>query len=142
MSSTDKDKIFKEKVIPIMDKVREDLQSKQADEYREHAFSLGGLFAGAAGPDGGMSATAAYNDTIYYTGKWNTKTTEDYIGMVKAELKRQHIAVDDSIEKMMIDKMVNDRIPKSSIDYIIKKSAQKTIFHLPQEARKSPLEVA
>ena len=57
MSSTDKDKIFKEKVIPIMDKVREDLQSKQADEYREHAFSLGGLFAGAAGPDGGMSAT-------------------------------------------------------------------------------------
>lgn len=141
MSSTDKDKIFKEKVIPIMDKVREDLQSKQADEYREHAFSLGGLFAGAAGPDGGMSATAAYNDTIYYTGKWNTKTTEDYIGMVKAELKRQHIAVDDSIEKMMIDKMVNDRIPKSSIDYIIKKSAQKTIFHLPQEIRKSPLEV-
>lgn len=141
MSSTDKDKIFKEKVIPIMNKVREDLQSKQADEYREHAFSLGGLFAGAAGPDGGMSATAAYNDTIHYTGKWNTKTTEDYICMVKDELKRQHITVDDSIEKMMIDKMINDRIPKSSIEYINKKSAQKTIFHLPQETRKSPLDM-
>ena len=140
MSSTNYDKIFKEKVIPIMDKVRNDLQYKQADEYRKHAFSLGGLFAGAVGPDGGMSATAAYNDTINYTGKWNTKTTEDYIDMVKDELKRQHIMVDESIEKMMIDKMISDRIPKSSIDYIITKSAQQTIFYLPQEVRKSPLE--
>ena len=140
MSSTNYDKIFKEKVIPIMDKVRNDLQYKQADEYRKHAFSLGGLFASAVGPDGGMSATAAYNDTINYTGKWNTKTTEDYIDMVKDELKRQHIMVDESIEKMMIDKMISDRIPKSSIDYIITKSTQQTIFYLPQEVRKSPLE--
>ena len=140
MSSTNYDKIFKEKVIPIMDKVRNDLQDKQADEYRKHAFSLGGLFAGAVGPDGGMSATAAYNDTINYTGKWNTKTTENYIDMVKDELKRQHIIVDESIEKMMIDKMISDRFPKSSIDYIITKSAQQSIFYLPQEVRKSPLE--
>lgn len=140
MSSKNNDKIFKEKVIPIMDKVRNDLQNKQADEFREHTFSLGGLFAAAAGPDGGMSATAAFNDTINHTGKWNTKTTEDYIGMVKEELERQQINVDESIEIMMIEKMIDDRIPKSSIEYIIQKSAQNTIFHLPQELRKSPLE--
>lgn len=111
-----------------MDKVRNDLQDKQADEYRKHAFSLGGLFAGAVGPDGGMSATAAYNDTINYTGKWNTKTTEDYIDMVKDELKRQHIMVDESIEKMMIDKMISDRIPKSSIDISSRNQHSKPFF--------------
>ncbi len=60
--------------------------------------------------------------------------------MVKKELKRQHISVNASMEQKMIDKMIKDKIPKSSIDYIIRKAATSTIFYLPQEVAKSPLE--
>ena len=40
----------------------------------------------------------------------------------------------------MIEKMIKDEIPKSSIDYIMRKAATNTIFYLPQALNKSPLE--
>jgi predicted subunit of tRNA(5-methylaminomethyl-2-thiouridylate) methyltransferase len=52
--------------------------------------------------------------------------------MVKDELKKQQITVTPEIEKMMIEKMIKDEIPKSSIDYIMRKAATNTIFYLPQ----------
>ena len=116
MAETAQDKIFRTKVIPVMNKVRDDLQSKQADELRAHSTSFAGLMAGAAGPDGGMTSIQAHNDTLRYTGKWTSKTTEYYIEMVKKELKRQHITVNAAMEQKMIDKMIKDKIPKSSID--------------------------
>ena len=58
--------IFTSTVVPIMNKVRDDLSRKQAEEYGRHASSWGAMMAGAAGPDGGMAAMDAYNDTIYY----------------------------------------------------------------------------
>lgn len=140
MSTPNSDKIFKDKVIPIMNKVRADLNSKIADEIEAHDRSLPGLLVGAAGPDGGMSAMAAYRDTLKVTGKWSSKTTEDYIEMVKKELKKQHIIVDAAMEKKMIDKMIKDVVPKSSAEYILKKAAQSSIFYLPQEVRKTPLD--
>ena len=140
MSTPNSDKIFKDKVIPIMNKVRADLNSKIADEIEAHDRSLPGLLVGAAGPDGGMSAMASYRDTLKVTGKWSSKTTEDYIAMVKKELKKQHITVDAAMEKKMIDKMIKDVVPKSSADYIIRKAAQSSIFYLPQEVHKSPLD--
>lgn len=125
-----------------MDNVRERLLRNQADEFREHSFSFGSLMAGAIGPDGGMAATQSYNDRLRYTGKWNSKTTEDYIEMVKKELKLVGVTVDAAMEKKMIDKMIKDKIPRSSIEYIIRKAATSTIFYLPQEVAKSPLEKA
>ena len=44
--------IFLSTVVPIMDKVRDDLSRKQAAEYGRHASSFGAVMAGAAGPDG------------------------------------------------------------------------------------------
>lgn len=123
-----------------MDNVRDRLLRNQADEFREHSFSLGSLMAGAIGPDGGMAATQSYNDRLRYTGKWNSKTTEDYIEMVKKELKLVGVTVDAAMEKKMIDKMIKDKIPRSSIEYIIRKAATSTLFYLPQEVAKSPLE--
>lgn len=140
MVESKQDKIFNTKVIPIMNKVRNDLQNKLADELRSNSNSFAGLMAAAAGPDGGMASMQAQNDTLKYTGKWTSKTTEDYIAMVKKELKRQHITVNASMEQKMIDKMIKDKIPKSSIDYIMRKAATSTIFYLPQEVAKSPLE--
>lgn len=140
MAESEQDRIFRTKVLPIMDNVRERLQRNQADEFRKHSFSFGSLMAGAIGPDGGMAATQSYNDTLRYTGEWNSKTTEDYIEMVKKELKLVGVTVDAAMEKRMIDKMIQDKIPRSSIDYIMKKAATSTLFYLPQEVAKSPLE--
>ena len=140
MAETSNDKLFKTKVLPIMNKVMQDLRLKQSEEMSIHTSSLPYIMAGAAGPDGGMSAQAASLASLRYTGKWNSKHTEDYIQMVKDELKKQHITVTPEIEKMMIEKMIKDEIPKSSIDYIMRKAATNTIFYLPQALNKSPLE--
>ena len=140
MAETSNDKLFRTKVLPIMDKVMRDLRLKQSEEMAIHTSSLPYIMAGAAGPDGGMSAQAASLASLRYTGKWNSKHTEDYVQMVKDELKKQHIAVTPEIEKMMIEKMIKDEIPKSSIDYIMRKAATNTIFYLPHALNKSPLE--
>lgn len=140
MAETSNDKLFKTKVLPIMNKVMQNLRLKQSEEMAIHTSSLPYIMAGAAGPDGGMSAQAASLASLRYTGKWNSKHTEDYIQMVKDELKKQHITVTPEIEKMMIEKMIKDEIPKTSIDYIMRKAATNTIFYLPQALNKSPLE--
>lgn len=137
----DTKKIFRTKVEPIMNRVQAELQERQTDELREHTFSFRGLMAGMAGPDGGMTAMAAHNDTLHHTGEWNSKTTEDYIEMVKTELACQHIEVTPEMERLMIDKMVKDRIPQSSIDYVMRKAATHTVFGINQELNKSPLQV-
>lgn len=56
MVESKQDKIFNTKVIPIMNKVRNDLQNKLADELRSNSNSFAGLMAAAAGPDGGMAS--------------------------------------------------------------------------------------
>lgn len=140
MAESSNDKLFRTKVLPIMDKVMADLRHKQLEEIGRHTSSLSYILAAAAGPDGGMAAQAASLDTLRYTGKWNSKHTEDYIQMVKDELKKQKINVTPEIEKKMIDKMIKDEIPKSSIEYIMKKAATSTLFYLPQALNKSPLE--
>lgn len=133
-------KIFEEQVVPIMNKVRDDLNNKRADEISAKQNSFAWLAAGSVGPDGGMCAQTVVTDTLKYTGKWNSKTTEDYILMVKDELYRNHIKVDAALEKMMIEKMINENVPKSSAEYILKKAATNTIFYIPQEVSKSPLD--
>lgn len=134
------EKLFQEKVLPIMDSVKRELNHKQLEEIGRHASSLSFIIAGTAGPDCGIAAQAASIDSLRYTGKWNSKHTEDYILMVKEELQKQNITVTPEIEKMMIDKMIKDEIPKSSIDYILQKAATNTIFYLPHALNKSPLE--
>ena len=140
MAESANEKLFRTKVLPIMDKVMADLRHNQLDERDRYAGSLSYIQAGAAGPDGGMAAQTATLGSLRYTGKWNSKHTEDYIQMVKDALKKQHITVTQEIEKMMIDKMIKDEIPKSSIDYVMRKAATNTIFYLPHATGKSPLE--
>lgn len=132
--------IFTSKVVPIMDKVRSDLNSKCADEVEALQNSWAYLGAGAAGPDGGAAAMSAQMTNLRHVGKWNSKTVEDYVEMVKKELKKHNIKVTADIEKKMIDKMIKEQVPKSSIEYIMKKAATSTIFYLPQAVTSSPLQ--
>jgi ElaB/YqjD/DUF883 family membrane-anchored ribosome-binding protein len=132
--------IFTSRVLPIMKKVHDELASKQAAEYKRHSTSFGALLAGAAGPDGGMAATDAYNQRLQILGEWNSKTVDDYIEMVKKELQRQHITVDAVMEKKMIDYLVNEQMPKSSAEYILRKSAEGSIFYIDKRVRQTSLQ--
>jgi hypothetical protein len=68
MAETSNDKLFRTKVLPIMNKVMHDLRLKQSEEMAIHTSSLPYIMAGAAGPDGGMSAQAASLASLRYTG--------------------------------------------------------------------------
>ena len=131
---------FDSRVVPVMDRVRDELQRKQAEELRRYMRSPAFILAGGAGPDGGMGSQAMALDSLNVTGEWNSKTVEDYVGMVKDELRKEQIDVTPQIEEMMIDKMVRDQMPKSSIEYILRKAGSNSLFGLPQETRKTPLQ--
>ena len=131
---------FEKEIVPIMDKVMKDLTDKQREEFIKNSTSPSSVLSMAAGPDGGMTGLAMHNDRVFYTGEWNTKKTEDYIAMVKKELQRKNITVTPEIENLMIEKMVQDKIPKSSIEYISKKAIDNSLFGLPASARRSYLE--
>lgn len=123
-----------------MERVQKELRQKQLEECGRHCSSWQSILASAAGPDGGMAASAAYNDTIYITGEWNSKTVEDYIDMVKEELKKNSIQVDAVLEKKMIDHLIQQQMPKSTTEYILRKAAEGTLFYIPQRVRTSPLQ--
>lgn len=116
--------------------------------------------------------------TLKLTGEWNSKTTEEYIGMCKerilasddiqrdlacmagrwretvvAEIGRKrydalseklgcdlaYAYLDYRMDQLMVDKLVNDRIPKSSAEYIIRKAGQSSLLGLAQTLGRSPL---
>ena len=131
---------FTTKVEPIMDRVMQDLRSRQAEEIRRFMRSPAYILSGISGPDGGMASQAIALDSLKVTGEWNSKTAEDYVEMVKAELRKEGITVTPQIEEMMIEKLARDQVPQSSIDYILRKAAGNSIFGLPEEARKTPLQ--
>ena len=131
---------FTSKVEPIMDRVRQELQSRQAEEVRRYMRSPAYILSGISGPDGGMASQAVALDSLKMTGEWSSKTVEDYVEMVKNELRKEGIKVTPELEEMMIDKMARDQVPQSSVDYILRKAAGNTIFGLPEEARKTPLQ--
>ena len=131
---------FSTKVEPIMDRVMQDLRSRQAEEVRRFMRSPAYILSGISGPDGGMASQAIALDSLKVTGEWSSKTVEDYVEMVKAELRKEGITVTPQLEEMMIDKMAREQVPQSSIDYILRKAAGNSIFGLPEEARKTPLQ--
>lgn len=70
-------------IAPVMVKTQADLTRKQGEEMKEYSTSLGGILSMMA------SAAQPMNDpyqVLKVTGEWNSKTTEDYIEMCKAEI--------------------------------------------------------
>lgn len=160
---------------PVMSKTQTFLTKKQGEEMREYSTSLGGILSAMA------SAAQPMGDpyqVLKVTGEWNSKTTEDYIGMCKAEITgskeiQQDLAymagqwrdtvvreigrerydelseqlggdlayayMDYRVEELMIDRLVKERMPKSSADYIIRKAAESSLLGLSQTLNRSPL---
>jgi hypothetical protein len=118
-------------------------------------------------------------DTLKHTGKWNSKTAEDYVEMCKKNIlgnknlqsdlvkmadewrtavvkeigrgKYNQLSksmgcdlafayVDYRVDQMMIDYMVKQEMPKSSVEYILRKGAEGSLLGLASTLSKSPLQ--
>ena len=163
---------FDGKLAPVMKQVRDDLTHKQLEERGRYQSSLAGVLASAK----------PYADNTEFvlkqTGKWNSKTTEDYLAMCNQKIWKDKNIVKDlallagewrnavvkeigrskydalskacgedlayayvaqRMEDLMIGKLVKDNTPKSTMDYILRKAAQNSIWGLQEELMKSPL---
>ena len=163
---------FDGKLAPVMKQVRDELTHKQLEERGRYQSSLAGVLA---------SANPYVNNTEFVlkqTGKWNSKTTEDYLAMCNQKIWKDKNIVKDlallagewrnavvkeigrskydalskacgedlayayvaqRMEDLMIGKLVKDNSPKSTMDYILRKAAQNSIWGLQEELLKSPL---
>ena len=163
---------FDGKLVPMMKQVQDTLANKQVDEKGRYQSSLAGIFA---------SVNPYADNTDYvlkHTGKWNSKTTEDYLAMCNQKIWKDKAIVKDlatiagewrnavvkeigrskydalskacgedlayayiaqRMENLMIGKLVKDNTPKSTMDYILRKAAQDSIWGLQEELMKSPL---
>ena len=163
---------FDGKLALVMKQVRDDLTHKQLEERGRYQSSLAGVLA---------SANPYADNTEFVlkqTGKWNSKTTEDYLAMCNQKIWKDKNIVKDlallagewrnavvkeigrskydalskacgedlayayvaqRMEDLMIGKLVKDNTPKSTMDYILRKAAQNSIWGLQEELMKSPL---
>lgn len=163
---------FDGKLAPVMKQVRDDLTHKQLEERGRYQSSLAGVLA---------SANPYADNTEFVlkqTGKWNSKTTEDYLEMCNQKIWKDKNIVKDlallagewrnavvkeigrskydalsktcgedlayayvaqRMEDLMIGKLVKDNTPKSTMDYILRKAAQNSIWGMQEELLKSPL---
>ena len=163
---------FDGKLAPVMKQVRDELTHKQLEERGRYQSSLAGVLA---------SANPYVDNTEFVlkqTGKWNSKTTEDYLEMCNQKIWKDKNIVKDlallagewrnavvkeigrskydalskacgedlayayvaqRMEDLMIGKLVKDNTPKSTMDYILRKAAQNSIWGLQEELMKSPL---
>jgi hypothetical protein len=169
---------FDGNVSPVMKSVREDLTRKQCKELADYQNSAAGILSGFAA---GMSNNIYYNpmETLKHTGKWNSKTAEDYVEMCKKNIlgnknlqsdlvkmadewrtavvkeigreKYNQLSksmgcdlafayVDYRVDQMMIDYMVKQEMPKSSVEYILRKGTEGSLLGLASTLSKSPLQ--
>lgn len=166
---------FHSHLAPVMRQTRAELDRRQGEEMKEYSTSIGGILGMMASAN--MPLSDPYR-TLKVTGEWNSKTTEDYIGMckeriIKDEALQKDLAlmatewrnavvgevgrerydelsgqlggdlayayVDYRVEQLMIEKLVKDRMPKSTSDYIIRKAAESSLLGLTQVMGRSPL---
>lgn len=138
---SEKQDTFKTKIIPIMDKVYDELHAKKEKEYVEELKSPTNKYATLmTGQFSASVTTHVAHQNSQAHGEWNTKTTEDYISMVRSELQRQGIKVNAVTEKKMIDHLIAKNIPRSSAEYIMKKAYSETLWGLAESAADSPLD--
>lgn len=85
------------------------------------------------------------HDLAYMAGQWRDTVVQEIRRERYDELSEQlggdlaYAYMEYRLEQQMIDKLVKDRMPKSSADYIIRKAAESSLFGLPQMLSRSPL---
>ena len=132
--------IFKSEVLPVLKEEQHKMEEAKKKELLKHQSSLGRNMLGGIGPDGGMTATSLYDNTINITGEWNKKTADDYLNAVKESLSKKGIKVTPEIEQQMIDYLVEQKLPKSTFEYIVYKIQERNFLSSSLSTTKTPLE--
>ena len=166
---------FNSPLAPVMRDTQNYLNRKQVEEMAEYSTSAAGILSSLAAAQNPMMDPY---QTLKVTGEWNSKTTEDYLAMVKdkisgnkdmqadlaimagewrtaviSEIGRErydklseqlggdlaYAYTDYRMEQLMIDRLVKERMPKSSAEYIMRKAAQNTLLGLSATLNQSPL---
>jgi len=162
---------------PVMTSVRADLQHKQVEEIGRYQSSAMGILNSLADESHGMPGIDTSLTRLQVIGEWNSKTTDDYLDMVRKQIAdnqsfQKDIAVmaaewrkavidevgqaaydnaskqigtdlayayiDYRFEEQMLGKMVNDQMPKSSVEYVLRKAGERSIFGLNQVLKDCP----
>ena len=169
------DGYFRCHLAPVMRQAQTTLDRKKGEEMVAYTKSAGGILSMM------LSSSQPMGDpfqTLKVTGEWNSKTTEDYIGMCKDGIARNetlqkdlaymaaewrkavvgevgrerydalskelgvdlaYAYVDYRVEQLIIDRLVKDRMPKSTAEYIVRKAAESSLLGLTQVMSRSPL---
>jgi len=90
-------------------------------------------------------ASDIQQDLACLAGKWRDSVVQE-VGRERYDALSEQLGgdlayayMDYRVEQLMIDKLVKDRMPKSSADYIIRKAAQSSLLGLSQTLSRSPL---
>lgn len=84
-------------------------------------------------------------DLAYIAGQWRRAAVQEIGRERYDELSKElgcdlaYAYVDYRVEQLMIDRLVKERMPKSSAEYIIRKAAESSLLGLPQVLSRSPL---
>lgn len=88
---------------------------------------------------------AMQQDLAYMAGQWRDAVVQE-IGRKRYDELSERLGgdlayayMDYRMEELMIDKLVKERMPKSSADYIIRKAAESSLLGLSQTLNRSPL---
>ena len=92
-----------------------------------------------------LASEEIQHDLAYMAGEWRNTVVEE-IGRERYDALSGELGcdlayayVDYRVEQLMIDKLVKNRMPKSSADYIIRKAAESSLLGLSQTLSRSPL---
>lgn len=92
-----------------------------------------------------LASKEIQHDLAYMAGEWRNAVVGE-IGRERYDALSGELGcdlayayVDYRVERLMIDKLVKDRMPKSSADYIIRKAAESSLLGLSQTLSRSPL---
>ena len=92
-----------------------------------------------------LASEEVQHDLAYMAGEWRD-TVVGEIGRERYDALSGELGCDLAyayvgyrVEQLMIDKLVKERMPKSSADYIIRKAAESSLLGLSQTLNRSPL---
>lgn len=92
-----------------------------------------------------LASKEIQHDLAYMAGEWRNAVVGE-IGRERYDALSGELGcdiayayVDYRVEQLMIDKLVKERMPKSSADYIIRKAAESSLLGLSQTLSRSPL---
>lgn len=160
-----------------MASVKDDLQKRQLAELGEYQNSGRGFLNALSDASHMVPCIDTSYATLQVVGKWNSKTTDDYLDMVRKQIAgdksiQKDMAVmasawrkavidevgrkayDDAskqlgadlayayigyrFEEQMLDKMVSDHMPRSSVEYVLRKAGDRSILGIANILKECP----